>query len=299
MDTSGPAGRRRLAPAATAVGYFPPLGVGARPIFPEPPLTGEKQEEDDEDNDEEDDDENDEDEADEVSVEERAPWTPRLAAVASNDQRARHEVAPPSSLRLLGSDERRVQTSRRASRAPRRSRRRPRRARHRFPNRRRRRAFTHVRATERARGFPHRLQLQFESKRCRAVEAYATELTRRFGRASLALNPPVGSLGGRTGRGDLLGAEGPISGSASANELWSEPKRDSRPRRTRRVRGEGVARLFGGVGASSSGGDPAGLRTCDARALAAGWRGGAAARSPSRRRERGGSKRVPGWSTRS
>ena len=79
MDTSGPAGRRRPAPAATAVGYFPFPGAAASAAasyfpFPGAPVVNpaEKQEEDDEDDDEEDDDENDEDEADEVSVEERA-----------------------------------------------------------------------------------------------------------------------------------------------------------------------------------------------------------------------------------
>ena len=286
MDTSGSAGRRRPAPAATAVGYFPFPGAASAAAsyfpFPGAPVVNpaEKQEEDDEDDDEEDDDENDEDEADEVSVEERArvDAEARRRRLQSTKRRRADEVASaffasassgPTSVQLRSnsgptSDAFKLLASCVscataivcvvALAAPVTD----------SPTGGGGGAFRHMSgATERAREISrHRLQLQRESKRCRAeVEAHATELTRRRFGCGLrsAPNPPVGSFGVAGPGGEIFwGAEGPIPrGAHRVNELWSEPK--SRLASAADAACSLLARASrvcsgGGSGASSSGG---------------------------------------------
>ena len=160
------------------------------------------------------------DEEDEVSVEERAraDAEARRRRLQSTKRRRADEVAcafaAVTASQTPSVHERRVQTPRvvRLVRHGRRVRRRPRRARHRFPDGGGGGAFRHMSGvTERAREISrHRLQLQRESKRCRAeVEAHATELTRRRFGCGLrsAPNPPVGSFGrGRRRAGRSSGA---------------------------------------------------------------------------------------------
>ena len=284
MDTSGPVGRRRPAPAATAVGYFPfPGAAAAASYFPFPGAPAvtpaEKREEDDEDDEDDadvEDDEDDEDDADveddedEVSVQERACADAEALRwrLQSTKRRRADEVAcafaasgaasgpcTSDAFKLLASCvscatavvcvvalAAPVTDSPTGGGG----------------------AFRHMSgATERAREISrHRLQLQRESKRCRAeVEAHATELTRRRFGCGLrsAPNPPVGSFGSAGPGGEIFwGAEGPIPrGAHRVNELWSEPK--SRLASAADAACSLLARASrvcsgGGSGASSSGG---------------------------------------------
>ena len=325
MDASGSAGRRRPAPAATAVGYFPFPGAAASAAasyfpFPGAPVVNpaEKQEEDDEDDDEEDDDENDEDEADEVSVEERArvDAEARRRRLQSTKRRRADEVASaffasassgPTSdaFKLLASC---VSCATAivcvvALAAPVTD----------SPTGGGGGAFRHMSgATERAREISrHRLQLQRESKRCRAeVEAHATELTRRRFGCGLrsAPNPPVGSFGVAGPGGEIFwGAEGPIPrGAHRVNELWSEPK--SRlasaadaacsllARASRVCSGGGRARRRR---AGRPGGGSNGRRAIYSPPRLARWRARRRCSPSRRRRTRRGRSAFPRWSTRS
>ena len=250
MMGDGPAGRRRPAPATTAVGYFPFPGAPAASSsyfpFPGAPAVNpaEKQEEDDEEDEEDDEDEDDEDdendEKNEVGVEERAraDAEARRRRLQSTERRRADEVAgafffaaPASSGPTRSSDAFKLLAScvscatavvcvvalaAPVTDSPTGG-----------------GAFRHMSGvTERAREISrHRRVLQSELKRCRAeVEALATELTRRRFGCGLrsAPNPPVGSFGytadGVPGGGIFWGAE-PVPGrSHRVNELWSEPR---------------------------------------------------------------------------
>ena len=136
MMGDGQAGRRRPAPATTAVGYFPFPGAPAASSsyfpFPGAPAVNpaEKQEEDDEEDEEDEEDEDDEDdendEKNEVGVEERAraDAEARRRRLQSTERRRADEVAgafssPPPPLRVRRVRATRSNSSRRASRAPR------------------------------------------------------------------------------------------------------------------------------------------------------------------------------------